>query len=133
MFRFQRSTLTAAMMFVTMPLAAQEANQNVAVVASQAIVVAAPAPSTAVAAEAPRSLAPTIENSAVGVRAPVIAPSMVASNALPQDGRVGRNPAMMIVGGVALIAGSFIDGDAGTIVMIAGGALGLYGLWQYLK
>lgn len=131
MFRFQRSTLSAAMLFVVMPLAAQDANQAVAAVAPQAIVVAAPAPSTTV--EAPRSLAPTIENSAVGVRAPAAASALVATNALPQGGRVGRNPAMMIVGGVALIAGSFIDGDAGTIVMIAGGALGLYGLWQYLK
>lgn len=131
MFRFQRSTLSAAMLFVAMPLAAQDGNQTVLAAAPQAIVVAAPAPSAV--AELPRSFAPTIENSAVGVRAPITAPAKVATNALPQDGRVGRNPAMMIVGGVALIAGSFIDGDAGTIVMIAGGALGLYGLWQYLK
>ena len=40
---------------------------------------------------------------------------------------------MMIVGGAGLILGSIIGGDTGTIIMMGGGALGLYGMWQFLK
>ena len=57
--------------------------------------------------------------------APLPAPS--------EPGRNGRNTAMMVVGGAALIVGAVIGGDSGTIIMIGGGVLGLWGLWQYLK
>ena len=49
------------------------------------------------------------------------------------DACTGRNLAMMIVGGAGLILGSIIGGDTGTIIMMGGGALGLYGMWQFLK
>ena len=38
----------------------------------------------------------------------------------------------MIVGGAALIVGAVIGDDAGTIVMIGGAAMGLYGLYRFL-
>lgn len=40
---------------------------------------------------------------------------------------------LMVVGGAALIVGSLIDGDTGTIIMVGGGVLGLVGLFQYLR
>jgi hypothetical protein len=43
------------------------------------------------------------------------------------------NTAMMIVGGAALIVGSIVGGDAGTLFMVGGGIVGLVGLWNHLK
>ena len=39
----------------------------------------------------------------------------------------------MIVGGAAFLAGAIIGGDAGTIIMVGGAAVGLYGLYLYLQ
>lgn len=44
-----------------------------------------------------------------------------------------ENVAMMIVGGAALVVGSVIGGDAGTIMMVGGGVIGLVGLYRYLR
>jgi hypothetical protein len=41
--------------------------------------------------------------------------------------------ALMIVGGAALVIGSVIDGDAGTLMMVGGGVMGLLGLYRYLS
>ena len=51
----------------------------------------------------------------------------------PAPGKNSGNTALMIVGGAAFIAGAVIGGDAGTIIMVGGAGVGLYGLWQYLK
>ncbi len=47
--------------------------------------------------------------------------------------RQGRNVTMMIVGAAAMIVGSAIGGDTGTIVIAGGGVLGLVGLFRYLN
>jgi hypothetical protein len=39
----------------------------------------------------------------------------------------------MLIGGATLVVGSLVGGDAGTIIMITGGAIGLTGLWRYLQ
>lgn len=44
-----------------------------------------------------------------------------------------RNTAMMLVGGAAMAVGALVGGDAGTIIMIGGGAVGLVGLWRHLQ
>ena len=44
-----------------------------------------------------------------------------------------RDVAWMIVGGAALVVGSMIGGDGGTIIMITGGVIGLVGLMRYLQ
>ncbi len=49
------------------------------------------------------------------------------------EGPQTRNVAMMIVGATAMVAGAVIGGDAGTIIMIGGGAVGILGLWWYLQ
>ena len=46
---------------------------------------------------------------------------------------LGEARAMMIVGGAALIVGSFIDGTTGRIVMVGGAVVGLIGLYEYLQ
>ena len=43
-----------------------------------------------------------------------------------------RALALMIVGGAALVVGAVIGDDAGTIVMLGGAAVGLYGLYMFL-
>jgi hypothetical protein len=60
-----------------------------------------------------------------------VATSVTALPAAMQ--RQNQNVALMIVGGAAMIAGSLIDGDTGTIVMAGGGILVLVGLFRYLN
>lgn len=45
----------------------------------------------------------------------------------------GPNVALMAVGGAALVTGLLIGGDAGTAVAITGGAIGLVGLYRFLR
>jgi hypothetical protein len=51
----------------------------------------------------------------------------------PGQARESENVAFMIVGGAALVVGSIIDGDAGTLMMVGGGVVGLIGLFRYLR
>ncbi len=82
-------------------------------------------------APAPRGSEKAIERLGVE-RAPVsAAKSVTLSPVAPQN--VGQSKAMMIVGGAGLIAGLIIGGDAGTVVAVAGAAVGLFGLYNYLK
>jgi len=52
---------------------------------------------------------------------------------IPGQARESQNVAMMIVGGAALVVGSVIGDDAGTIMMVGGGVVGLVGLYRYLQ
>ena len=47
--------------------------------------------------------------------------------------RQSQNVVLMIVGGAAMVVGSLISGDTGTIVMAGGGVLVLVGLFRYLN
>ena len=50
-----------------------------------------------------------------------------------QNRTTNRNAvALMIVGGAALVVGAVIGDDAGTLVMLGGAAVGLYGLYMFL-
>jgi hypothetical protein len=46
---------------------------------------------------------------------------------------LGQARAMMVVGAAALITGAIIGGDPGTIIMVGGAVIGLYGLYTYLQ
>lgn len=128
-----------AIVLLVTPLTAQQMTEtlsasNVAAVPSSSTALAANVSTNAVStivAEPVRSMAPTLLHSVSGVqfRSDGTRPLPLPFN----DGRTGRNPAMMIVGGAGLILGSIIGGDTGTIIMMGGGALGLYGMWQFLK
>lgn len=75
-------------------------------------------------------------------RGPTLASARVASHAvstprgappLIQNRRSSRNSvALMVVGGAALVIGAVIGDDAGTLVMLGGAAVGLYGLYLFL-
>lgn len=77
---------------------------------------------------------PTIESAALGIR---IIPSNAAAasnNAKARRGSgVDHNVALMIVGAGAMVAGSFINGTAGTIFLVGGAVVGLYGLFTLLQ
>ncbi len=44
-----------------------------------------------------------------------------------------RSAALIVVGLSAMVIGSFVDDDAGSIIVLGGAGVTLYGLWQYLK
>lgn len=46
---------------------------------------------------------------------------------------LGQDRALMIAGAAALVVGAIIGGDSGTIIMVGGAVVGLYGLYQYLQ
>jgi hypothetical protein len=85
------------------------------------------------AAAAPSAVAagPTLAASAVGIRRSAAEPS-AAPAAEPRLG-AGRNVALMVVGGAALIIGAVIGGTAGVLIAVAGAAVGLYGLYYFVQ
>ena len=46
--------------------------------------------------------------------------------------RLTRDQQFMIIGGAIFLVGAIIGDDAGTVIMIGGAGLGLYGLYLYL-
>ena len=69
-----------------------------------------------------------------GFTAPSTVSWLAATAAAPviQERRASHNVALMIVGGAGLIVGALVDGDAGTVIMIGGGAVALVGLYRYV-
>jgi hypothetical protein len=98
-----------------------------ALAVAQAPASASKAPATSYTAKA----GPTVEANKLGVKQ--------ASNAsaapAPYDAHVGagRNVALMVVGGAALIIGAVIGGAAGVLVAVFGAAVGLYGLYYFIQ
>ena len=139
---FRRRIATAIAVFslaapLVSALAAQATAQDtVAQVVTSVDSLPTAAPTTIPTAFAVRVVAPALITPA-GVTQPKSAGLARASMAAPfamrsaSDG--SHNPAMMVVGGAALIVGAVVGGKAGTIVMIGGGILGLVGLWNYLQ
>jgi hypothetical protein len=90
------------------------------------------------------SIVPTSPTDSVSVvtRGPSVASARVASHAISSARSAPpviqnrptqrRSVALMIVGGAALVVGAVIGDDAGTIVMLGGAGIGLYGLYMFL-
>jgi len=62
----------------------------------------------------------------------------VAESAEPQPAELAMRPrgsgtGLIIAGGALFVAGLLIGGDAGTVVAVAGAALGAYGLYLYFQ
>lgn len=112
--------------------AAQQANNDARpATAPLAETAAAPAPMTSAVAQ---PAGPTLDRATAGVRTTRVADEVPkAANPLPRREPNNQNKAMMIVGGAGLLAGAIIGKDAGTIVMLGGAGLGLWGLWKYLE
>ena len=95
----------------------------------------APPAAAQAASEAP---GPTLTATSSALRASTAVTERVDSQAsltvLQQPRRpFGQAEALMIIGGAALLAGAIIGGDAGTIVMLGGAGVGLYGLYLFLQ
>jgi hypothetical protein len=78
---------------------------------------------------------PTIQAAAVGFRvneAKVDASTKTTSSPILQR-HAGQDVALMVVGVGAMIVGAIIGGTAGTIVIIGGAGMALFGLYHYLE
>ena len=76
---------------------------------------------------------PTIESAAVGVR---LAPTNIdaaEARARARRSGVGHAGALMVVGGGAMVAGSFMDGEPGTFFIVGGALVALYGLYLLVQ
>jgi hypothetical protein len=94
-----------------------------------------PAASTRDPASAP-AVGPRLDASSVAVGAQDLTqtPANDAdAAALQRRSGLQQSQVLMIVGGAAFLAGAIIGDDAGTIFMIGGAAVALYGLYQYLQ
>lgn len=76
---------------------------------------------------------PTIESAAVGIRPAVSNDAAASTQTRSRRRGVNNDVALMIVGGAAMVAGAIIGGDAGTIFLIGGAVVGLWGLYNYLQ
>jgi hypothetical protein len=138
MIRYASLAATAFAALLANPLAAQDVRVQVEgsdLQAQTTPLAAAPLTSVATTRVAtthptPAAPGPTMQASMAGVRTPNDAAAPLSPVAVD---RVGRNPALMIVGGAALVIGAIIGGDAGTIVMVGGAVTGLIGLWSFLR
>jgi hypothetical protein len=75
---------------------------------------------------------PTIQSAAVGFRVSVAENAELKSAAQVRRGQ-GQDVALMVVGVGAMIVGAIVGDDAGTIILIGGAALALWGLYNYLE
>jgi hypothetical protein len=91
-------------------------------------------PTLAAAQNQAASAGPTVDRATAGVR-PLTQETDPLSDPFAQQRRagLGRPAALMVVGFGAMIVGLIIEGDVGTLIAIAGAAIGLYGLYHYLK
>ena len=78
--------------------------------------------------------APSFEGLRAGVRAPVAREEVRTPSTIAMQNRgLSQAEVLMIVGGAAFLAGAIIGDDAGTLIMIGGAGIGLWGLYLYLQ
>ncbi len=135
----RRSTTLLALLLVgaaTLPSAAR-AQQGAEGTRGEALAVPATATNPA-----PDATIPALVGPRLAPAGPSVAPVDLLRGATaspfpplpPQDRvRAGPNIAMMAVGGAALVAGLIIGGDGGLVIAAVGGAVGLVGLYRYLR
>jgi hypothetical protein len=101
--------------------------------AAAVIATAAAAPTArAQASETHPSSGPTVLAASAAVR-PDLRMDANVPRALDVRQRLRRSETLMIVGGAIFLAGAIIGDDAGTIIMIGGAGIGIYGLYLYLQ
>lgn len=118
------AALAAALTLLAAPRAAR----------AQTTLSAEPAPAAVAAPVVAAPVGPRLDVSAVGVQAPERAEQATEpASVAPAVHSAGRAEALMIVGAGAFIAGALIGGNAGTVFMVGGAVVGLYGLWLYVQ
>ena len=84
--------------------------------------------------EAAAAAAVGFDNLRAGVRAPVERDAVQTPAVITaQQGGFTHAQVLMIVGGAALLTGALIGDDAGTLIMIGGAGIGLWGLYLFLQ
>ena len=121
-------TLVVAMLLAVSVIAPRAQAQDVQL-ASTDVAVAAPAPQTDVAQGALAPTGPSLQASTLSPRLASDAP--FETNTMRRPAR-GSGVGLMILGGAALITGAIIGDTPGTIIMVGGAIVGLYGLYVYL-
>jgi hypothetical protein len=102
--------------------------------ASPASIAVAQAPAAPKAQIQTRAAAgPTVSSNVAGMTRTSVASAKAAAPAAEARLGAGRNVAMMVVGGAALIIGAVIGGTAGVLIAVAGAAIGLYGLYNFVQ
>ena len=76
---------------------------------------------------------PTLQAAAVGFRASQVkVDASKEITAAPIRRNRDKNVALMVVGAGAMIVGALVGDTAGTIILIGGAGMALYGLYNYL-
>ena len=76
---------------------------------------------------------PSVESGIAAARRVTVALPLDVAPGDPGSPHVGRDAAFMIVGGAAFIVGAIIGDKSGTVFMVGGGLVLLYGLFEYLQ
>jgi hypothetical protein len=82
--------------------------------------------------DAQTHVGPTVRAASAAVR-PDLRMDASVPRALDVRQQLRRSETLMIVGGAIFLAGAIIGDDAGTIIMIGGAGIGIYGLYLYLQ
>lgn len=138
--------LATALLCVSPALSGAQSVTDAAPAAAPAtLTVPAPTGPTMAAMSAPvaaPSVAPNVAPAATSTSSgPVAGANTVALRAVTAPapaprvprGNTADNRALMIVGGVGLLVGAVIGGDAGTLVMLGSAGVGLWGLYRFLN
>ena len=118
-------------LFATLALAAALAPGVLAAQSSAALAPISPVPVVATAPAAPTAM---VRPDVAGISTKSDAnAALVVSSAASEGLHQGEGVALMAVGGAGLVAGLLIGNSAGTAVAIGGLAIGLVGLYEYVR
>lgn len=131
---FTRLASLSLLAAIAAPVHRTAGAQSVASLPTDSIMIAdtAIAPPRANDAAAPSTGAP-LTGLRSGVHARETARSAQPTAITATNAHLGQSRAMIVVGAAALITGAIIGGDPGTIFMVGGAIIGLYGLYLYLQ
>jgi hypothetical protein len=76
---------------------------------------------------------PTIESAAVGVRSAATKLDASAPRSRSRSSGIGHPAALIVVGGGAMVAGTFMDGEPATFFLVGGALIALWGLYQLVQ
>jgi hypothetical protein len=76
---------------------------------------------------------PTLEAASVGFRPSLAVAPSDAELLQARRGGLSTGQKLMILGGATFLVGALVGDDAGTVIMVGGAAIGLYGLYLWLN